>query len=124
MLLLLVLTAAYVLAVANGIVTIDVARDLFWAIGRRRARLPAARSAGGIDRAAGGVVVLPRALAIWLVAVTGYFALLGLLAGSKYLLIYALAFASVTRDLPHCCRRCRSAGIAGYQLFGVGHPIA
>ena len=32
MLLLLVLTAAYVLAVANGIVTIDVARDLFWAI--------------------------------------------------------------------------------------------
>ena len=58
MLLLLVLTAAYVLAVANGIVTIDVAATLFWAIEIADGRaLPFARSAGGIGRAAGRVVV-------------------------------------------------------------------
>lgn len=124
MLLLLVLTAAYVLAVANGIVTIDVARDLFWAI-----EIADGRALPLLGPPVGSVELLAAwwyylgALAIWLGgSVTAYFALLGLLAASKYLLIYLTGLRiGDARFAALLSAAAAAPGIAGYQLFGVGH---
>lgn len=123
-LLLLVLAAAYVLAVVHGVVTIDVARDMYWAI-----EIAQGRALPLLGPPVGSIEVLAAwwyylgALAIWLGgSVTGYFAWLGLLAASKYLLIYRAGLRIGDRRFAVLLLAAAAApGIASYQLFGVGH---
>ncbi|MEO7253977.1 MAG: hypothetical protein ABIZ64_07030, partial [Casimicrobium sp.] len=122
--LVLVVALAYVAAIAHGVTTIDVARDLFWAI----------EIAGGRTWPLIGPPVGPFELltAIWYYVAAGaallsssltmYFAVLGALAALKFVLMYRVAvrwmdarFAMtlvVAATLP---------GIVSYQLLGISH---
>ena len=122
--LVLVIALAYVVAIAHGVTTIDVARDLFW----------------GIEIASGGTwpsvgpPVGPFELlsAIWYYVVaaaafvssslTMYFALLGALAALKYVLIYRVALRWMgVRFALTLVVAATLPGMASYQLFGVSH---
>jgi hypothetical protein len=119
------LAVAYAIACAHGVVTIDVARDLYW--GQQIVRGDAFPLAGPPI----GSATLLGPIWYYVVAVvlsisgslTAYFGLMGLLAASKFALAFAvgrrwlgpafgvsLAVASV---LP---------GVASYQMLGTGHP--
>ena len=120
-----VLAALYALAIAHGVVTIDVARDLFW--GQQIVHgdaLPLLGPPVGATTFLGAVwyYVVAAVLSVS-GSLTMYFALMGLLAASKFALAYfvgrrwlgpafgvSLAAASAV------------PGVASYQLLGMGHP--
>lgn len=123
--LLLVLALTYVVAVAHGIVTIDVARDLYWAIEIASGRVwPLLGPPVGSFELLGPVwYYIAAAAATASMSLTAYFALLGALAALKFVLIYQVGlrwlgahFAVVlvvAATLP---------GVVSYQFFGIGHP--
>ncbi len=119
------LSVVYAVAIAHGIVTIDVARDLYW--GQQIARGDAFPLIGP---PVGTLTILGPILYYVVAAVlsisgsmTTYFALMGLLAAGKFVMAYlvgrrwlgsgfgvSLAVASAV------------PGIVSYQLLGIGHP--
>ncbi len=116
---------SYALAIGHSVVTIDVARDLYW--GQRIAHGEALPLLGPPV----GSITLLGPVWYYLVAavlsisrsLTAYFALMGLLAASKFLLAYVVgrrwlspAFGvslAVASAVP---------GVASYQMLGMGHP--
>ena len=119
------LTAAYVTAIVHGVVSIDVARDLYW--GQRIVLGEALPSIGPPI----GTITLLGPVWYYLVAavlavsgsLTVYFLLMGCLVASKFALAYVVgkrwlgpAFGvslAVAAAVP---------GVASYQLLGIGHP--
>ena len=119
------LSAAYALAIAHGVVSIDVARDLYWAQQILRGdAFPLLGPPVGSTTLLGPVWYYVLALVLSVSgSLTAYFCLLGVLAASKFALAYVVgrrwlgsAFGlslAVASALP---------GIASYQLLGIGHP--
>ena len=120
-----VLGAAFALAITHGVVTIDVARDLYW--GQRIVHgdaLPLLGPPVGSTTLLGPVwyYIVAAVLSVS-GSLTTYFALIGLLAASKFLLAYVVgrrwlgsAFGvslAVASAVP---------GVASYQMLGIGHP--
>lgn len=119
------LTAAYVFAIAHGVVSIDIARDVYW--GQRIALGEAWPLLGppvGTTTLLGPVWYYGVAAALSVSgSFTAYFALMGLLAASKF----ALAFVVGRRWLGPAfgvslAVASAAPGIASYQLLGMGHP--
>ena len=119
------LTAAYVAAIVHGVVSIDVARDLYWG---QRIVLGEALPLIGPPI---GTTMLLGSVWYYLVAgvltvsgsLTTYFSLMGCLIASKFALAYVVgkrwlgpAFGvslAVAAAVP---------GVASYQMLGMGHP--
>ncbi len=122
--LVLVVALAYVVAIAHGVMTIDVARDLFWSIEIASGRAwPLVGPPVGPFELLSAIWYYMAAVAVWASAsLTVYFALLGAMAALKFVLMYWVArrwmdvrFALavvVASTLP---------GIASYQFFGISH---
>lgn len=120
-----VVALAYVVAIAHGVMTIDVARDLFWAIEIARARAwpLVGPPVGPFELLSAIWYYVAAGTAVISSSLTMYFALLGALAALKYVLMYRVAlrwldarFALilvVAATLP---------GVASYQFFGISHP--
>jgi hypothetical protein len=121
----LLLAALYALAIGHGVVTIDVARDLYW--GQQilhEGALPLLGPPVGTTTFLGAFwyYVIAAVLSIS-GSLTVYFSLMGLLAASKFALAYVVgrrwlgpAFGmslAVASAVP---------GVASYQLLGIGHP--
>ncbi len=119
------LSVIYALAISHGVVTIDVARDLYW--GQRIVHgdaLPLLGPPVGSTTLLSPVwyYIVAAVLSIS-TSLTAYFALMGLLAASKFLLAYVVgrrwlgsAFGlslAVASAVP---------GVASYQMLGIGHP--
>ena len=88
----LILSATYALAIAHGVVTIDVARDLYW--GQQIVHgeaLPLLGPPVGSTTFLGAVwyYVVAAALSVS-GSLTAYFTLIGLLAASKFALAYVV----------------------------------
>lgn len=122
---LVTLCVTYAIAVAHGVVTIDVARDLYW--GQRIVRGEAFPLSGPPV----GTITLLGPIWYYVVAavlavsgsLTSFFFVMGLLAASKFALAYVVGrrwlgppfgtSLAVATAVP---------GIGSYQLLGVGHP--
>lgn len=119
-----IVAVAYISAVAHGVVTIDVARDLFWAIEIAQGRAwPLIGPPVGTFEVLSAIWYYVAAIAaLGSSSMTAYFAWLGALAALKFVLMYRVArhwldarFAAnvvVAATLP---------GIGSYQLFGISH---
>jgi len=121
----LLLAIAHVFAVAHGVLTIDMARDLYWAqqIASGQA-FPLFGPPVGSFEVLGPVWFYIAALAAKLAtSLTSYFALLGALAALKYGLIWRVGLRWVdARFALWLVVAAAVPGIATYQLVGVGHP--
>ncbi len=122
--LVLVVVLAYVVAIAHGVMTIDVARDMFWGI-----EIASGRAFPLIGPPVGPFELLSS---IWYYVVaaaaaissslTMYFALLGALAALKYVLIYRVALRWMdVRFGVIMIFAATLPGVASYQLFGISH---
>ena len=119
-----VIALAYVVAVAHGVTTIDVARDLFWGIEIANGRAwPLVGPPVGPFELLTAIWYYVAAVAASLSSsLTMYFAMLGALAGLKFVLMYRVALrwmdarfalaVVVAATLP---------GIVSYQFFGISH---
>ena len=121
----LLLIAAYVAALVHGVVSIDVARDLYW--GQRIATgeaLPLIGPPVGTTMLLGPVWYYLVAAVLGVSgSLTVYFSLMGCLLASKFALAYVVgkrwlgpAFGvslAVAAAVP---------GVASYQMLGMGHP--
>lgn len=121
----ILLTAAYVAAIAHGVVSIDVARDMYW--GQRIVlgeTLPLIGPPVGTTTLLGPVwYYLVAGMLALSGSLTMYFSLMGLLAASKFALAYIVgqrwlgpAFGvslAVAAAVP---------GVASYQMLGMAHP--
>lgn len=119
-----VVALAYVSAIAHGVVTIDVARDLFWAI-----EIAEGRAWPLIGPPVGTFEVLS---AIWYyvaaIAATGsssltaYFGWLGALAALKFVVMYRVALRWLdARFAANVVVAATLPGIGSYQFFGISH---
>ena len=120
-----VLSAAYALAIAHGVVSIDVARDLFWGqqITRGEA-LPLLGPPVGSTTFLGAVwyYVVATVLSVS-VSLTTYGALIGLLCASKFVLAYVVGRRWLGTAFGISLAVASAApGVASYQMLGIGHP--
>ncbi len=115
---------AYVAAIAHGVTSIDVARDLFWAI-----EIATGRAWPLIGPPIGSFELLT---AVWYYVVAGaalvsssltmYFALLGALAALKFVLMYRVALRWMdARFALTLLVAATLPGIVSYQLLGISH---
>lgn len=120
-----VLIAGYVVAIGHGVVTIDVARDLYW--GQRIAlgeALPLVGPPVGTTTLLGPVwyYVVASVLALS-GSLTTYFLLMGLLAASKFAIAYVVGQRWLGPAFGTSLAVASAApGIASYQMLGIGHP--
>ena len=120
-----VLIAAYVVAIGHGVVTIDVARDLYW--GQRIALgedFPLVGPPVGTTTLLGPVwyYVVASVLALS-GSLTTYFLLMGLLAASKFAFAYMVGQRWLGPAFGTSLAVASAApGIASYQMLGIGHP--
>lgn len=115
----------YVFAASRGVVTVDVARDLYWADQVATGQLfpLLGPSIGGMNLLGPVWFYVASVAAAGTVSFTAYFGWLAALAAAKFALAYSvgrmwrgpqMAIALVAASaLP---------GLASYQLFGVTHP--
>ena len=121
----LILSATYALAIAHGVVTIDVARDLYW--GQQIVHgeaLPLLGPPVGSTTFLGAVwyYVVAAALSVS-GSLTAYFTLIGLLAASKFALAYVVGRRWLGAAFGVSLAVASAApGVASYQLLGIGHP--
>lgn len=119
-----VIALAYVAAIAHGVTTIDVARDLFWAI-----EIASGRAWPLIGPPVGSFELLT---AIWYYvaavaalissSLTMYFALLGALAALKFVLMYRVALRWIdARFALTVVVAATLPGVVSYQFFGISH---
>ena len=115
---------AYVAAVAHGVMTIDVARDLFWGIEIATGRAwPLIGPPVGAFELLSATWYYIAASAVRLSAsLSVYFGLLGALAALKFVLIYRVGLR--WRDARFALTLVVAAtlpGVVSYQFFGVSH---
>ena len=119
-----IIALAYVASIAHGVTTIDVARDLFWAI-----EIASGRAWPLIGPPVGPLEWLT---AIWYYVAAGaaligssltmYFALLGALAALKFVLMYRVALRWIdARFALALVVAATLPGVVSYQFFGVSH---
>ena len=120
-----ILSATYALAVAHGVVTIDVARDVYWGqqivLGEA---LPLFGPPVGSTTFLGAVwyYVVAAVLSVSS-SLTAYFSLIGLLAASKFALAYVVGRCWLGAAFGVSLAVASAApGVASYQLLGIGHP--
>lgn len=121
----LVLSATYALAIAHGVVTIDVARDLYW--GQQivhGAALPLLGPPVGSTTFLGAIwYYVVAAVLSCSGSLTVYFALIGLLAATKFALAYVIGRRWLGAPFGVSLAVAAAApGVASYQLLGIGHP--
>ena len=119
------LSLAYALAIAHGVVTIDVARDLYW--GQRITHggaLPLLGPPVGSTTLLGPVwYYLVAAVLSISGSLTAYFALMGLLAASKFVLAYVVGRRWLSPAFGVSLAAASALpGVASYQMLGIGHP--
>ena len=123
-LLVFVVALTYVVAIAHGVMTSDVARDLFWGI-----QIASAREWPLIGPPVGSFESLG---AIWFYVTAGaasvsssltmYFVLLGGLAALKFLLMYRVALRWLdARFAVTVVVAATLPGVVSYQFFGISH---
>ena len=119
------LTAAYVAAIVHGVVSIDVARDLYW--GQRIVvgeALPLIGPPVGTTMLLGPVwYYLVAAVLAVSGSLTAYFSLMGCLLASKFALAYVVGKRWLGPVFGVSLAVAAAApGVASYQLLGMGHP--
>ncbi len=119
-----VIVLSYVVAVAHGVITIDVARDLFWAIEIASGRAwPLVGPPVGPFELLGAIWYYTVAAAAWVgSSLTMYFALLDAMAALKFVLIYRVALRWIdARFALALVVAATLPGISSYQFFGISH---
>ena len=120
----LLIVLAYVAAIAHGVMTIDVARDLFWAIeiasGREWPLI--GPPVGPFELLSAIWYYVAAAAAVVSSSLTMYFALLGALAALKFLLMYRVALRWLdARFALTLVVAATLPGVVSYQFFGISH---
>lgn len=119
-----VIAMAYVVAIAHGVTTIDVARDLFWAIEIASGRAwPLVGPPIGPFEWLGAIWYYVAAVAaLFSSSLTLYFALLGALAALKFVLMYRVALRWIDAQFALTLVIAATLpGVVSYQFFGVSH---
>ena len=119
-----VIALAYAVAIAHGVITIDVARDLFWGIEIASGRAwPLVGPPVGPFELLSAIWYYMTAVAAWVSSsLTMYFALLGAMAALKFLLMYRAARRWIdARFALAVVVAATVPGIASYQFFGISH---
>ena len=119
-----VIALAYVAAIAHGVTTIDVARDLFWAIeiASSRAWPLIGPPVGPFELLSATWYYVAAAAAVISSSLTMYFALLGALAALKFVLMYRVALLWIdARFALTLVVAATLPGVVSYQFFGISH---
>ena len=119
------LTAAYVAAIVHGVVSIDVARDLYWG-----QRIVVGEALPLIGPPVGTTMLLGPVwyyLVAGVLAVSGsltvYFSLMGCVLASKFALAYVVGKRWLGPVFGVSLAVAAAApGVASYQMLGIGHP--
>ena len=119
-----IIALAYVVAIAHGVTTIDVARDLFWAIeiASGRAWPLIGPPVGPFEWLSAIWYYVAAGAALISSSLTMYFALLGALAALKFVLMYRVALRWIdARFALTLVVAATLPGVVSYQFFGVSH---
>jgi len=119
-----VIALAYVAAIAHGVTTIDVARDLFWAIeiASGRAWPLVGPPIGPFELLSAIWYYVAAVAALISSSLTMYFALLGALAALKFVLMYRVALRWIDAQFALTLVVAATLpGVVSYQFFGVSH---